>query len=76
MIWTCPVEQEKSQYFEEELERYEKSGAKTADIEWLQSEHGQLMFPEKAQWKILKGLQQNFPKALGLANYVTQLLGF
>ena len=28
LIWTGPVEQEKPQYTEEELERYEKQGAK------------------------------------------------
>ena len=33
-------QQEKSQYTEEELERYEKRGAKITDKEWLQSEDG------------------------------------
>ena len=36
LIWTGPVEQEKPQYTEEELERYEKRGAKMADTGWLQ----------------------------------------
>ena len=31
LIWTGPVEQEKPQYTEEELERYEKRGAKIKD---------------------------------------------
>ena len=35
LIWTGPVEQEKSQYTEEELERYEKRGAKITDKGWL-----------------------------------------
>ena len=60
LIWTGPVEQEKSQYTEEELERYEKRGAKITDKGWLQSEDGQLIIPESAQWKILKGLHQTF----------------
>ena len=38
LIWTGPVEQEKPQYTEEELERYEKRGAKITDKGWLQSE--------------------------------------
>ena len=52
LIWTGPVEQEKPQYTEEELERYEKRGAKITDKGWLwlQSEDGQLI-PENAQWK-------------------------
>ena len=37
LIWTGPVEQEKPQYIEEELERYEKTGAKITDKGWLQS---------------------------------------
>ena len=37
LIWTGPVEQEKPQYTEEELERYEKRGAKITDKGWLQS---------------------------------------
>ena len=60
LIWTVPVEQEKPQYIEEELERYEKRGAKMTDKGWLQSEDGQLIIPENAQWKILKGLHQSF----------------
>ena len=41
LIWTGPVEQEKPQYTEEELERYEKRGAKTTtDKGWLQSKDG------------------------------------
>ena len=40
LIWTGPVEQEKSQYTEEELERYEKRGAKITNIRWLQSKDG------------------------------------
>ena len=40
LIWTGPVEQEKPQYTEEELERYEKRGAKITDKGWLQSEDG------------------------------------
>ena len=60
LIWTGPVEQEKPQYTEGELERYEKRGAKVTDKGWLQSEDGRLIFPESAQWKILKGLHQSF----------------
>ena len=60
MIWTGPVEQEKPQYTEEELERHEKGGAKITDKGWLQSEDGRLKIPENAQWKILKGLHQSF----------------
>ena len=48
LIWTGPVEQEKSQYTEEELERYEKRGAKITDKGWLQSEDGRLIIPESA----------------------------
>ena len=40
LIWTRSVEQEQSQYTEEELERYEKRGAKITDKGWLQSEDG------------------------------------
>ena len=47
------MEQEKPQYTEEELERYEKRGAKITDKGWLQSEDGRLIIPENAQWKIL-----------------------
>ena len=61
LIWTGPVEQEKPQYAEKELERYEKRGAKIIDKGWLQSEDGRLIIPESAQWKILKGLHQSFP---------------
>ena len=53
LIWTGPVEEEKPQYTEEELERYEKRGAKITDKGWLQSEDGRLIIPENAQWKIL-----------------------
>ena len=60
LIWTGPVEQEKPQYIERNLERYEKRGAKITDKGWLQSEHGRLIIPENAQWKILKGLHQSF----------------
>ena len=60
LIWTGPVEQEKPQYTEEELERYEKRGAKITDKGWLQSEDGRLIIPENAQWKILKVLHQSF----------------
>ena len=62
-------EQEKPQYTEEELERYEKRGAKMTDKGWLQSEDGRLVLPEIPQWK-------SFPKALELANHVTQLSAF
>ena len=48
LIWTGPVEQEKPQYTEEELERYEKRGAKITDKGWLQSEDGRLIIPENA----------------------------
>ena len=54
------MEQEKPQYTEEELERYEKRGAKITDKGWLQSKDGRLIIPENAQWKILKGLHQSF----------------
>ena len=54
------MEQEKTQYTEEELERYEKRGTKITDNGWLQSEDGRLIIPENAQWKILKGLHQSF----------------
>ena len=59
-MWTGPVEQEKTQYTEEELERYEKRGAQITDKGWLQSEDERLITAENAQWKILKGLQQSF----------------
>ena len=49
LIWTGPVEQERPQYTEEELERYEKRGAKITDKGWLQSEDGRLIIPENAQ---------------------------
>ena len=45
LIWTGPVEQEKPQYTQEELERYEKRGAKITDEGWSQSEDGQLTIP-------------------------------
>ena len=60
LIWTGSVEQEKLQYTEEKLERYEKRGAKVTDKGWLQSNNGRLIIPENAQWKILKGLYQSF----------------
>ena len=60
LIRTGPVEQEKPQYTKEELERYEKRGAKITDKGWLQSEDGRLIIPENAQWKILQGLHQSF----------------
>ena len=69
LIWTGPVEQEKPQYTEEELERYEKRGAKITDKGWLQSADEQLLILENPQWK-------SFPKALELTNYVTQLSAF
>ena len=40
LIWTGPMEQEKPPYTEEELERYEKRGARITDKEWLQSKDG------------------------------------
>ena len=49
LIWTGPMEQEKPQNNEEELERYEKRGAKITDKRWLQSEDGRLIIPENAQ---------------------------
>ena len=58
--WTGPAEQEKPQDTEEELERYEKRGAKITDKGWLQSEDGRFVILENAQWKILKGLHQSF----------------
>ena len=69
LIWSGPVEQEKPQYTEEELERYEKRGAKITDKGWLQSADEQLLILENPQWK-------SFPKALELTNYVTQLSAF
>ena len=39
------------------------------DKGWLQSEDGQLVIPEIAQWK-------SFSKALELTNHVTQLSAF
>ena len=60
------MEQEKPQYTEEELERYEKRGAKITDKGWLhdkgwlQSEDGPLIIPENAQWKILMGKHHSF----------------
>ena len=49
LIRTGPVEQEKPQYTKEELERYEKRGAKMTDKGWLQSKDGRLIIPESAQ---------------------------
>ena len=69
LIWTGPVEQEKPQRTEEELERYQQRGARITDKGWLQFEDGRLIIPENAQWK-------SFPKALELTNYVTQLSAF
>ena len=60
LIWTGPMGQEKPQYTEEELERYEKRGAKVTDKGWLQSKDGRLIITENVQWKILKGLHQSF----------------
>ena len=40
LIWRSPVKQEKPQYTEEELERYEKRGAKITDKGWIQSKDG------------------------------------
>ena len=54
------MEQEKTQYTEKELERYERRGVKIADKEWLQSKDERLIISENAQWKILKGLYQSF----------------
>ena len=48
LIWTGHVEQEKLQYTEKELERYEKRGAKITEKGWLQSEDGRLIIPENA----------------------------
>ena len=47
LVWTGPVEQEKPQYAEKELERYEKIGAKMTDG-WLHSKGGRLIIPENA----------------------------
>ena len=66
LIWRGPVEQEKTQYTEEGLERQEKRRAKVTNKGWLQSEDGRLIIPENAQWKILKGLHQSFH--LGVEN--------
>ena len=59
-IWTVPVEQEKLQYTEKELERYEQTRANFTDKGWLQSQDRQLIIPENVQCKILKGLHQSF----------------
>ena len=59
LVWTGPAEQEKPKYTEE-LERYEKRGAKITDKGWLQPEDKQLIIFKNAQWKILKGLHQSF----------------
>ena len=48
LIQTGSVEQEKPQYTEEELERYEKRGAKITDKGFLQSKDRQLIIPENA----------------------------
>ena len=60
LIWTGPVEQEKPQYTEEELERYEKRGAKITDKGWLQSEDGRLIILKMLSGKNLMGLHQSF----------------
>ena len=54
------MEQEQPQYTKEEFKRYEKRGAKITGKGWLKSENGQLIIPEIAQWKILKGLRKRF----------------
>ena len=54
------MEQEKPQYTEKKLKRYETRGTKITDKGWLQSEDGRLIIPKNAQWKILKGLHQSF----------------
>ena len=41
------MEQEKPQYTQEELERYEKRGAKITDEGWSQFEDGRLTIPER-----------------------------
>ena len=80
LVWTGPAEQEKPQYAEEELDRYEKRGGKFTDKDWLQSEDGRLIIPENVQWKILKGLPQRFnlrvesTYQMGLIIYVGLLL--
>ena len=38
LIWKGPVEQEKPQYTEKKLKRYEKRETKITDKRWLQSE--------------------------------------
>jgi hypothetical protein len=35
LVWKGPAKQEKTEYNEEELERYEKRGAKITDRGWL-----------------------------------------
>ena len=62
------MEQEKPQYTEEELERYEKRGAKITDKGWLQSEDGRLIILENAQWKILKGFHLGEESAYQMAS--------
>ena len=75
LIWTGPVEQEKTQYTEEGLERYEKRGAKITDKGWLQSEVGQLIIiPENDQWKILKGFISEF--SFGCRKYLPDGFSF
>ena len=61
-LWSGQVlwNRKKPQYIEEELERYERRGAKTTDKGWLESEDGWLIIPENAHRKILKNLHQSF----------------
>ena len=49
LVRTGHMEQVKPQYTEEELERYEKRGAKITDKGWLHSEDGRLIIPENDQ---------------------------
>ena len=70
LIWTGPVEQEKPQYTEKKLERYDKRGAEMTDkVLLIKSADGQLLIPEITQWK-------SFPRALELTTYITQLSAF
>ena len=70
LIWTGPVEQEKQQYTEKKLERYDKRGTKMTDkVLLIKSTDGRLLIPEIAQWK-------SFPRALELTTYITQLSAF
>ena len=50
LVWTGPAEQEKPKYTEE-LEIYEKRGAKITDKGWLQPEDRQLIFLENGPVK-------------------------